>query len=272
VAISAARARQICTQSELDLVLQSTTKNIGQLDTKQLKAAIRRARTLRDKWRDLAHSQTRDTKANNPDKLGEANARSGEKGELFDEVLQRFEKRLTKLDDAATKVAARSTKVAARSTKVARAGKTNAAVDHRADRAEIRSVLSEKTDVLNSPNKPAASKKAVAKKTPTKKATVKKTNAKAAPTAAETNGSISKPAAKPPRRKAAAANNGAAAAALAADRSPVQSDSMTGADKKRNLKAKTVAKATAVKRSGAPRIEGHISSQGRRNQAKRNSR
>jgi len=265
VAISAARARQICTQSELDLVLQSTTKNIGQLDTKQLKAAIRRARTLRDKWRDLAHSQTRDTKANNPDKLGEANARSGEKGELFDEVLQRFEKRLTKLDDAATKVAARSTKVA-------RAGKTSAAVDHRADRAEIRSVLSEKTDVLNSPNKPAASKKAVAKKTPTKKATVKKTNAKAAPTAAETNGSISKPAAKPPRRKAAAANNGAAAAALAADRSPVQSDSMTGADKKRNLKAKTVAKATAVKRSGAPRIEGHISSQGRRNQAKRNSR
>jgi len=264
VAISAARARQICTQSELNLVLQSTTKNIGQLDSKQLKASIRRARTLRDKWRDLAHSQTRDTKSTNPDKLGEANARSSEKGELFDEVLQRFEKRLAKLDDAATKVA--------KSTKTTRSAKPSAAVDHRADRAEIRSVLNEKTDVLNAPSKKTAIKKAVANKPPTKKATGKKTNTQAAPTAAETNGAIGKPTVKKPRRKTAAANNGAAAAALAAERSPVQSDSLTGADKKRNLKAKTVAKATAVQRSGAPRIEGHISSQGRRNQAKRNAR
>jgi hypothetical protein len=81
VAISVARARQICTQSELALVLESTTRQIGQLDAKQLRASIRRSRTLRDKWRDLSHSQTRDTKATDPDKLGEANARSAEKAD-----------------------------------------------------------------------------------------------------------------------------------------------------------------------------------------------
>src|SRR5690606_29904846 len=43
VAISVAQARQICTQAELDLVLQSTTRQIGSLDSKQLRSAIRRA-------------------------------------------------------------------------------------------------------------------------------------------------------------------------------------------------------------------------------------
>lgn len=251
MAITSARAKQICTKSELDLVLQSTTKYIGNLDSKQLKSAVRRSRTLRDKWRDLTNSQTRDTKATSPENLGEANARSSEKATLFDETLARFEKRLSKLDVA--------------STKASPAKKPAPPVNHRADRAAIRETLSAKTDALNAPvalttdataAKPAPVEKKAAAKSTAKKASAKK-----------------KAAAKLPTRKPKpVAADGLAAAQLAADQPLATSDKLTGAASKRNLKAKTDAKATAVARSGAPRIQGHVSSQGRRNQAKRNAR
>lgn len=258
MAISAARARQICTKAELDLVLQSTTTHIGKLDTKQLKGAVRRARTLRDKWRDLANSQTRGTKANNPDKLGDANARSTEKATLFDEALARFEKRLSKVDAGAGKTA--PTK------------KAVSKVDHRADRASIRETLDTKTDMLN-----ASTNGAKKKATPVKKKTATKSAATSTPAAskkaAPKKAAIKKKApAKPPARKSKPVSaNGLAAAQLAAGQPSNNSDALTGAEKKRNLKAKTTAKATAVARSGSPRIQGHVSSQGRRNQAKRNS-
>jgi hypothetical protein len=248
--------------------LESTTRQIGQLDAKQLRASIRRSRTLRDKWRDLSHSQTRDTKATDPDKLGEANARSAEKAELFDDALQRFEKRLTKVD----KLPAAGSTAGQRPTKSARA------TDHRAERAEIRDLLSEKKEMLNAPVKKSATQKVATKKSaaastkPVKKAAPESAVAKKAAVkkAAVKNAAVKK---KAPTKtvRPVADQNGLAAAALAAGQTAA-SDSMTGAEKKRNLKAKTVAKATAVRRSGATRIQGHVSSQGRRNQAKRNSR
>lgn len=175
MAISTARARQICTQSELELVLKSTTRNIGGLDLRQLKAAIRRARTLRDKWRDQAHAQERDTKANSPDKLGEQNARSNDKAQLFDETLGRFEKRLEKLETAAAKKPA---------VKKAVTKRASSAPDHRGDRAAVRGKLAAKTDLLNQDGLPAPTKtpakKTPAKKTPVKKAVTKKATASSA--------------------------------------------------------------------------------------------
>jgi hypothetical protein len=251
VAITSARAKQICTKAELDLVLQSTTKHIGNLDSKQLKSAVRRSRTLRDKWRDLTNSQTRDTKATSPETLGEANARSSEKATLFDETLARFEKRLSKLE--------------AESTKAAPAKKPAPAVNHRADRAAIRETLSAKTDALNAPAA-VATDTAVKKSTPVKKKAAAKATAKKASAKKKAPAKISTRKPKP------VAVDGLAAAKLAADQPLATSDKLTGAAGKRNLKAKTDAKATAVARSGAPRIQGHVSSQGRRNQAKRNAR
>jgi hypothetical protein len=264
VAISAARARQICTKAELDLVLQSTTIHIAKLDAKQLKAAIRRTRTLRDKWRDLAHSQTRDTKATDPDKLGDANARSSEKAVLFDEALGRFEKRLTKVDAATEKAMAAKTPATKRAV---------AKVDHRADRANVREKLNEKTDILNSASAATpAKKKSSPVKVPVKK-TATKASSNGKPLATKKAAPKKKSAAKPPARKPRpVAMDGLAAAQIAAEQSPVTSEKLSGAKKNSNLKAKTKAKATAVARSGAPRIQGHVSSQGRRNQAKRNSR
>lgn len=260
MAISAARARQICTKAELDLVLQSTTVHIAKLDAKQLKAVIRRTRTLRDKWRDLAHSQTRDTKATDPDKLGDANARSSEKAVLFDEALGRFEKRLTKVDAATEKATAAKAPATKRAV---------AKVDHRADRASVREKLNEKTDLLNAASAAAPAKK---KSSPVKK-TATKASSNGKPLATKKAAPKKKTAAKPPARKPRpVAVDGLAAAQIAAEQSPVTSEKLSGAAKNSNLKAKTKAKATAVARSGAPRIQGHVSSQGRRNQAKRNSR
>lgn len=263
MAITAARAKQICTKAELDLVLQSTTKHIGNLDSKQLKSALRRSRTLRDKWRDLTHSQTRDTKATSPEKLGEANARSSEKATLFDETLSRFQKRLSKLEAEATKAA--PTKKAA------------STVDHRADRAAIRETLSAKTELLNASaaaaNNGAATNGAATKTAPVKKKAAAKTDAGGNSSPAKKTATKKKATSKLPTRKPKpVAVDGLAAAQLAADQPLATSDKLTGAAGKRNLKAKTKAKATAVARSGAPRIQGHVSSQGRRNQAKRNAR
>lgn len=281
MAISVKEARQICTKAELDLVLQSTTRNIGNLDAKQLKAAIRRARTMRDKWRDLAKSQTRGTKADNPAKLGTANARSGEKAQLFDEVLGRFEKRLSKVDPSTQGASADSKKPAK---------KTRAAA-HRAGRADARGTLNEATETINAQAQPRTTSPKAKKKAAAAKSTEKSAGK---PTAKSKKVSAKKPAAKkasakaPPKRKRPAASNaspdaaapastavpvdGLAAAAIAAGRDPANMSSKpTSAEKKRNLKAKAAAKATAVSRSGAPRILGHVSSQGRRNQAKRNT-
>ncbi len=271
MAISVAQARQICTKSELELVVQSTTQQIGKLDAKQLKAAIRRARRMRDKWRDLAASQTRDTKAENPEKLGKANARSDEKAQLFDEVLGRFEKRLTKVEPANGEPSKRSGNS---TTKASRAG------EHRQSRAAVRERLNEKTELLNAEAPPkratkksatakATSKQATATKTPAKKASTKK--ATSAP-ATSKRAAVKKKGVKKATAKKSPPSDGLAAAAIAANREIDPEGQPTKSDKKRNLKATTAAKATAVKRSGAPRIQGHVSSQGRRNQAKRNVR
>ncbi len=275
MAISVAQARQICTQAELDLVLQSTTRQIGNLDAKQLRAAIRRTRTVRDKWRDLANAQTRDTKVQDPGNLDRANARSAEKAQLFDEALTRFEKRLGKVDSSAN----------GRGGAAKQPAKKVRAADHRASRAGMRTSLNEKADQLNA----STSSRKAAGKAPAKaeasSATDKPSSSGKSVRKASAKKAVSKK--KAPKRKSATRvsagskvpagtnppTHGLAAAAIAAGRDAGEtSDKPSGADKKRNLKAKAAAKASAINRSGAPRIQGHISSQGRRNQAKRSSR
>ncbi len=278
MAISVAQARQICTQSELDLVLQSTTRQIGSLDAKQLRSSIRRARTLRDKWRDRAASQTRDTKSQNPDKLGEANARSSDKAQLFEEALGRFEKRLSRIDGTTNGAAAAS------KTKPAKQARTSA---HRATRASVRSALSKQAAKSDA----AALASARAANAATAKAAAPGETATTAATAASKRtvakkGSSTKVSAKrkgPPKRKAAPSSStsavptatapvapGLAAAAMAAGRDSAAAS--TAGTKKRKSPTNAAAKTTAAKPGGGPRMSGNVASQGRRSQAKRGSR
>lgn len=265
MAISVAQARLICTKAELEIVIPSTTKEIGSLDAKQLQALIRRARTARDKWRDLKADQTRDIKVTDPGRLETANARSAEKAQLFDEVLGRFEKRLSKLEPGKSAAAP----AAAKATKSVR----NA--EHRQTRSQVRGELIAKTETLNAKAKPAATTPAATKAKP---APAEKQTAKPAKSKPVAKKATSK---KPPKRKTAPKPQlpppatgippaeGVVAASMAAGHSLAGNAHMTQGEKKRNLKATTAAKASQISRSGSPQIHGHIAAQGRRNQAKR---
>ena len=295
MAISAARARQICTKAELELVQQSNTKNIGSLSATQLKSLVRRARTQRDKWRDQSHAQNRSTKVTDPAKLEEANRRSAEKATLFDEALGRFEKRLAKVEAAGEK---------AKRQPAGTAKKAESTVNHRADRAAVRSVLLAKTESLNEASTPSKSPSKAAKKTskraakkvakkaassttgksakaaPTKSATKSATKSKTAKrsvSASRTKKAVARKVSKRSQTLAASTpgtagqSSGLMAAKLAAGELPAKGKQRSKTNKSRNMKAKTSAKADAIARSGAPRIQGHVSAQGRKNQAKRNA-
>ncbi len=278
MAISVAQARLICTKAELDLVLQSTNQAIGALDAKQLQASVRRARTLRDKWRDLSNDQTRTTKASDPEKLDAANARSAEKVQLFSEVLERFEKRLAKTEPVAAAPRTKATP------------KVRAA-EHRHTRSQVRGDLTAKVDELNAPKPAPAAKKPVTKKAAPAPAA---TSAPAAPTkkkakAPAAAAKTAKPAKgkkasgiKPPKRKpvpkpqisvkapaVVPAADGMAAAAIAAGHSIAGHSTKNVDEKRRNLKATTAAKASRIQISGSHQLHGHMAAQSRRSQAKR---
>ncbi len=244
--ISVAEAKKICTPAELELVQMSTTRNIGSLDAKQLKAKIRRARTLRDKWRDQAADQTRQTKVDQPEHINRANARSEAKAQLFAETLARFESRLAKVDPSSRN----ETAAAGTPAKEARAR------GHRAERAAVRDVLDAKKSKLNkaAAAAPAAAPPAAAAKAATPKVANKKTATKTA------------------AKKAAPKRTVKAAAPVAKPVSAAAAKSVKtrgGTAKPSDLGARSIAKANRVSAGGGPRIKGHISAQNKRSQARR---
>lgn len=282
--ISVSQARTLCTKAELDLVVSSTPRHIGKLDVKQLRSAIRRTRTMRDKWRDLGEQQIRGTKTNDPGNLDRANARSAEKLQLFNETLARYETRLER-------VGAGGKQTAAGGSAATRTPKQVRAKGHRASRAEIRDQLNAKTDKLNkqpqsatkkkataktgsSATKKTATKKTATKKTATKKTATKKQAVEAATKPAKKSAATKRPVVKRLRVTDTDVNSSIAKPAGQPDPGIGKKRSVpaTGAEKKRNRKATTAAKAVRVSRSGAPKIQAHISSQGKRNQARRNTR
>lgn len=266
--INSAVAKQICTKVELDLVLASTTRHIGNLSAPELQTKIKRARAYRDKWRDLSHGQTRDTKANDPNSLGDANERSVLKAQLFDETLTRFEKRLEKVGKSP--VSARAT--AKSPLKDVRSR------EHRATRASVRDSLAAAKQELN---EAAPSKKAAPKAAPKKGvAATATTKAKPSTGAKQSKAPTKKaaraaqlPKAKPAKKKATTASPLATDQAIAASpKRGLAGGASEILSSKRNLQASTAAKAAAVKRSGATKVNAHVASRNRRNQASRNKR
>ncbi len=268
MAVSMSEARKLCTSAELDLVLMSGTKRIGDLDAKQLQAKIRRARTLRDKWRDQSSRQVRETKTEQPEKLETANARSATKAQLFAETVERFEKRLAKVapDAKWTSSTRRSTPATPKPARVA---------SHRATRGAIRETLNAKTDALN-----AEKSQPVAKTTPVKKTAKKSTTSAAG--AAKSAKSAKKKAAKtakstkakvPPRKKRPIVTDTTSPLIQeASGPGPASLPVSPRARFQKDPKAQTAAKAARFTRGGATRVQGHIAAQNKRQQARRNSK
>lgn len=245
------KARELCNNSEWQLVEACKRDEISTLSETQLKRHVARARKLRDKWRDQAVSQRRKTQQAQNARQTAANARSAEKAELFDEVLARFEKRLGKVASSSESAGSATTKKTP--------PRRVRSEEHRATRSTVRKKLASKRakldeqTVLDGPASSASSAaadraagSADAPISPTLKKKVKKVVKKGTKKAAQASKS--------------AAKTGAAVKSTKLDRSGQRS-------------AKAAAKAARLDKSGVnTRTLGHISASGKRSQARRDKR
>lgn len=156
--------RSLLTSAEQKVVHSSMGAAIAKASKEQVEAAMSRARSLRDKWRDLHADQTRSTKRSS--KAGTAvNQRTKAKHDVFDGAVKRLEARLSEFAAGVKSVVgAQAARLgAAKPTKAAR---TKAA---RVGRASVRSDLKEAAAEINRARKPknkkvkAAAKAALAK-------------------------------------------------------------------------------------------------------------
>jgi hypothetical protein len=213
MSVKTSEARQLCTKSELGLYLASLPRAVKKLKAAALRSKITRSRRLRDKYRQLADRQTRESRgkqAARGKRPASGNQRTRRKEQMFAEVLERFQTRL------------------------ALAGK---------------------------PLTPAKKKTAI-KKTPKKKVVVRKTTKKK--TAKKTT-TAKKKEAKPVRKQTIATV--ASAPRSTAKRSKTKAQSAGS-----RVEVETAAKRSRLAGSGTQRIQRHIAAEGRRRQARRDSR
>lgn len=185
------QASRLLTQPEMGLFDESRNPALRALSEKALASRVERTRKLRDKWRDLLQRQKLKGRERTGSKLGitgVANQRTGKKGVILDDVLQRFESRLQEVR-AAGEPAVRT------------AGKPKAGAAARKTASDSKTSRARKTTARQPAAKPAARtrKAASAKPGTTAKAPVP---AKAARTA--------KAATTQPRKPAKRVGTGAA--------------------------------------------------------------
>jgi hypothetical protein len=241
--LTVADAKRMCTKSELGVVMASRPDAIEQLSADQLKKNIASARRLRDKWRDLATEQRRETQQAQNSRVTDKNARSGEKAALFAHVLKRYEDQLQQVEAAGGSGGITLAKPPKK--KVRAAG-------HRIKRAVVRDELKDVRSELNAASKAKVKKKKAAKKKPA-----------AAPAA---------PKKKVVKKKVAKKK----AVKKAAKKKPtfgVGSLGLVTAEPGKQRKAETAAKKARLKASGKiSRVQGHVQARGSRKQAKRDAR
>lgn len=271
MSISLATAREICSKTELELVRASSPSRIGTLTIAELKQQAGRARRLRDKWRDLTQQQTRQTKSGDPARLGEANQRSAEKAQLFDETLARFQQRLSKMSAGESP--------APRGAAVKKTPRKKRAVEHRATRASVRKALDERRAAKNeaaakkqakaSRKKASASEASASKPAPAKKTSRRAAKASAPRTGTQKSAGKKGTAATPTIKKSAAKKRAARAAAASPDPSPTSAPPIPRGKKPSPT---TAAKKARILQSGSRKIQTHLAAQGKRTQARRDSR
>jgi hypothetical protein len=261
-----AKVKALCTAAEAELVRASRRPEIGQLDARALKKHVTQARKLRDKWRDQATKQRRDTQQRHNARVADGEKRSEQKAEIFEAALTAFEKQLEKVSaegSASSKPAAKK-----------KAAKSAPAPDHRAERASKRGALEAQREELNAASKPTTK--------PTKKKVTKKVTAtKATATVAPKKKVVKKKTAKKGVYAAAAKkavksllNQSTESDTAAKSTKGTQSEGLVGpVNAKRQRRVETVAKQERLDQSGVrSRLKGHASASGRRSQGKRDSR
>ena len=96
MAYTLTQARPLLNAAELELFSQSRADAVKQLTAAKLAGAVKRTRTLRDKYRDLYQRQTVAVRTSTPGAVtGEDNERTQRKADILQEVLERYEARAT---------------------------------------------------------------------------------------------------------------------------------------------------------------------------------
>lgn len=111
------QAAKLLSAAEMDVFNASLGAAIKELSPARLAGKVKRARTLRDKFRDLLKRQKLASRARTASKAGTsgaANERTERKAEVFDEVLTRFLARHEKVEAAAVRAAAKQAAAAQR--------------------------------------------------------------------------------------------------------------------------------------------------------------
>jgi len=240
----------------------------------QLLAAIKQARSLRDKWRDLFTRQSIASKKGAARTNDPVNTRSLEKAELFGAAVKRLEARIEELAEgisAAVGGAVRGKKTS-RTTVAKPASKAVRQAGHRAVRSSIRETLSEAVAGIN-----AAGRRLLGAATPTPKqpkAGKPGTATKAAAAAAPAK-PAGKPAGKPATRTAAKTTTSKKARQAGKLRALTAAGTGQSVhfDAKKQRSAKSRATVAQIKFDGlSTRRRGHTLATGKRKQARRDGR
>ena len=234
------QAKSLCTAAEFELVHWSTSKRVEDLTPARLVAKRDRARKLRDKFRDLANQQKREIRGKGDarrSKPATDNRNTRIKEQLFAETVQRFEAALAE-KTAAANAGAVSAAAAVKKSATKKISKKIA--------KKTTSRTSKKTSALKSAA--GAAKPAKKKSSSRKKAATRKTK------------TIVIGGAKKTRSPGRASDD---TQATVASQTALQIISAVATPK---------TKATMLSKGGNTRIFAHVSSRGRRTQAKRDSR
>lgn len=129
MAYTLTQARPLLNAAELELFSQSRADAVKQLTAAKLAGAVKRTRTLRDKYRDLYQRQTVAVRTSTPGAVtGDDNERTQRKADILQEVLERYEARTTLVGErgdskSSSKTGAKaSAKGAAKGSAAAKAG------------------------------------------------------------------------------------------------------------------------------------------------------
>lgn len=229
----------LLTSAERNLLESTTGSALTRASQQQVQAMTKRARALRDKWRDLAEKQSRSTKRTKD--RGAANARSREKHELFHGAVGRLEARLAEFNGRAA---------AAKGATQRAPGKAARTAKHRSARAAVRAELREATRTLA--GKRAAAKPAAQRVKPAAAAA----KVEPAPPAVRISAA---------RKPAKGASKKTLTAQAAGQR--------VGFDAAKQRKARAAATVARLKFDGqVTRRGGHTLARGRRAQARRDGR
>src|SRR5690606_12690757 len=179
--ITRAKASRLLNQKEMALYDDSRINGLRALDAKALASRITRARTARDRARDLVQKHklaSRERTGSKRGTSGQANQRSKDKAEVMTDILKRFEGRLKEVERAGGGTTAKAKTAPAKTSKAAKKTAAKTATGTAAKKT-VKKTAKKAATPATPAKRPAAGKKAAAAKKSSSTAARKRATGKA---------------------------------------------------------------------------------------------